>query len=391
MYLLWLSLNVFRKCLRLGRLPHYIIEGVNLFDGKLSKVKQKRLLVYVDSMIKDNLQDVFHIDIDNTGRRLRACSMRRFVHGGEQRRVSICNSISLLLKYDCVTTFLSRLMDTICLLSSNNTFEEDMPHVLRNALECYRNSRLKTAALKFIKYVHAFQNSIQSSECLRLGHVVNSGTVSRFQYSLNSDVASGRLKLASVLYCGGNLQAAVRVLEDVERRYHSNVKAVCGWRGNGGKDIMISGNTETQFAFCVSFFRQELYCIPFILLFEMNRNRFEDELDERSYNEHKWMLSAEVDALPFLYYLQYLTYEGLGERYNQLRALEVLELYLGDNRNKLFHQETAINFLGHCYEMEEDYEAALHYYRESLRWGNKNNAANWHLARVHPIIYGNIF
>ncbi|KAH3896923.1 uncharacterized protein LOC127864490 [Dreissena polymorpha] len=47
MSVLLLCLHLLRRWLRLGRLPHYIIEGVNLFDGKLSKLLQKRLLVYI--------------------------------------------------------------------------------------------------------------------------------------------------------------------------------------------------------------------------------------------------------------------------------------------------------------------------------------------------------
>ena len=76
-FLLLLCLQVLRKWLRLGCLPHYIIEGVNLFDGKLSIVQQRRLLQHVNYLIKNDLQDLFHIDIDNLGCRLQACGVRR--------------------------------------------------------------------------------------------------------------------------------------------------------------------------------------------------------------------------------------------------------------------------------------------------------------------------
>jgi len=45
---------------------------------------------------------------------------------------------------------------------------------------------------------------------------------------MNMDVASTRVKLASMLYCKGDLQLAADVLEDVERRYDSTVQAMCG-------------------------------------------------------------------------------------------------------------------------------------------------------------------
>ncbi|KAH3740564.1 hypothetical protein DPMN_047270 [Dreissena polymorpha] len=54
MFLLVQCLHVLRRWLRLERLPHYIIEGVNLFDGKISMLLQKRLLVYIESLIRNN-------------------------------------------------------------------------------------------------------------------------------------------------------------------------------------------------------------------------------------------------------------------------------------------------------------------------------------------------
>ncbi|KAH3870350.1 hypothetical protein DPMN_033532 [Dreissena polymorpha] len=109
------------------------------------------------------------------------------------------------------------------------------------------------------------------------------------------DVASSRLKLASILYCGGHLHAAVRVLEDVERRYHNRVKAVCSSRSiEGDRDFHVfadmhsanrDGFSEPPFAFCVRMFRQESYCTPFILLFEMNRNIAEEKVEARDYFE----------------------------------------------------------------------------------------------------------
>ncbi|KAH3820897.1 hypothetical protein DPMN_122646 [Dreissena polymorpha] len=102
------------------------------------------------------------------------------------------------------------------------------------------------------------------------------------------------------------------------------------------------------------------------------------------------MDSAEVDAGPFLYYLQYLTYRTLGERDKQLHALRVLKSYIFDIRNhtNLYHTETAVNLLGHCCEKEEDYEGALHYYELSLRRRDANNAANWHVRHVLRLING---
>ncbi|XP_052239716.1 uncharacterized protein LOC127850612 isoform X3 [Dreissena polymorpha] len=395
MFVLLLCLHVLRQCLRLGRLPHYIIEGVNLFDGKLSKLLQTRLLVYIDSLIRNNLQDVFCIGIDNISCRLQACSMRHTVQAGELRGVFLHNSIRLLLKFEYLQT----------LKQSHTTFEHKLKYVICNCFECFeksRNAMSKTAALELIKHFYALHISVQSSYYLRLQNVLDCVNIRRVQYSLNSDVASSRLKFASMLYCSGHLQAAVRVLEDVERRYHSEVKAVCIVRRlEGDRDLkvfanMLAGNKEEEiselpFAFCVRFVRQESYCTPAMLLFEMNRNITQEEVANRLLVETLWMDSAEVDARPFLYYMQYITYGGLGERDKQLHAMGVLEAYIDTcirNQLNLYHLETALNLLGHCYEMEGDYAGALDYYELSLSDERTNNAANWHILRIMRLISG---
>ncbi|XP_052257105.1 uncharacterized protein LOC127862152 [Dreissena polymorpha] len=402
MFLLWRCLQVLRKSLRMGRLPHYIIEGVNLFDGKLSRVQQRRLLVYVDSMIRNNLQDVFYIDIDEIGCRLQARSVRRIGQAGELGRICLSNSISLLLKFDCLASLYMSLRGLLNKKpSSNTTFEKEIQCLLRNAFEYCTNVRLKNVALELIKHLYSLHISIQASKCLRLQNAVESDIIRRFQYSLNLDVASSRLKLASLLYCSGHIHAAVRVLEDVERRYYRKVKAVCGCRYmKGERDRRVLGNTlsgncvkgcsELTFALCVKFFRQESHCIPFILLFEMNRNITEEEVAQRDFVDKQWMDSAEVDALPFLYYLQYLTYGRLGERNKQIHAWRTLESYLCDARTSInrHHNETALNLVGHIFEMEGYYYCALYYYRESLSVYDTNNAANLHVQRVLRLISG---
>ncbi|KAH3842125.1 hypothetical protein DPMN_115613 [Dreissena polymorpha] len=278
MFLLRLCLHVLRRWLRLGRLPHYIIKGVNLFDGKLSKLLQKRLLVYIDSLIRYNLQDVFYMCIDNIGCQfIQACSIRHSVQAGELRGVCLRKIIRFLLKFECLKraeNLLSRFIEHV-IRSSQTTFEPYLKYLKRNVLEISTNVISKTAALECIAHLFALQLSVQSSYYLRLRNVLDSKHIRRVQYSFISDVASSRLKFASMLYCSGHLQAAVRVLEDVERRYHSKVKAVCGCRDiKEYRDLkvfanMLSGNTDSgirkeQFALCVRFVRQETYCTPCI-------------------------------------------------------------------------------------------------------------------------------
>ncbi|KAH3716545.1 hypothetical protein DPMN_059269 [Dreissena polymorpha] len=399
--LLLLCLQVLRQWLRFRKFRHYIIKGVNLFNGKMSFAQQSRLLQYVEYLMKSDMHDLFYIDIDKLGYRLQGCGIRHTGQAGEVLgRICKHKSISLSLTFERLRNILIHLRVITSKIEHPNTiFEQDLNCKLRNCFEYYTNAKLKSAALEFINHLFALYNSMQSSKYLRQRNHAFSEIIRRFKYSLNTDIASSHLKLASVLYCFGNLQAAVRVLEDVERRYHSKVKAVCGCRHDKGQsDLqvfanMISDNCdnvlcERPFAFCVKFVREEAYCAPYILWFEMKRNMTEEEVAQRDYIDKEWMHYAEVDARPFLHYLQYLTYGGLGERDKQLHVLGIFESYVFDPRNKIsmYHIETVLNLLGHCYEMEGNYEGALHYYAVSLSLYRTNNAANWHIQRVHRLI-----
>ncbi|KAH3851835.1 hypothetical protein DPMN_094322 [Dreissena polymorpha] len=301
-----------------------------------------------------------------------------------------------MLKFECLEQCLSCERTLL-----NTSLEHDIHYTIRNVFEYMfsTNARLETISFVVVKHLFAFQNSIQSSNCLRLRSVLGNESIRRFKYILNTDLASCRLKLASILYCSGHLRAVARVLEDLERIYHSKVKAVCGCvELEGDRDLqvfadMLSGHSvnefsKPQFACCVRFLRQEVYCTPVILLFKMNRNMSEKEVAQRGYADKQWMDNAVVDSRPFLHYLQYLTYRGLGEREKQLHVLGVLEFNICDTRKQiqLYHPNTALHLLGHCYEMEGDYDSALHYYDESLRCcGTTNNAANWHVQRVRRV------
>jgi len=75
----------------------------------------------------------------------------------------------------------------------------------------------------------------------------------------------------------------------------------------------------TKLAFCDRFLRDEKFCAPQFVWCEMCRGA-EDEEQYRSNAERKWMNWAEVDARPFMLYLEYLTFRALGVRHRQQEA-----------------------------------------------------------------------
>jgi len=88
------------------------------------------------------------------------------------------------------------------------------------------------------------------------------------------------------------------------------------------------------------------------------------------------------NALPFMLYLQYLTFGGLRERQRQLLALEGLKNICTNHFRSLYHPMTVVNLLGHCEEMEGHMERALGIYNASRDSMPRNNAANLHILRL---------
>jgi len=121
---------------------------------------------------------------------------------------------------------------------------------------------------------------------------------------------------------------------------------------------------------------QEIFCAPGVLWLEMVRD-VSDDLNYRNSLERAWMDWAEVDAVPFLFYLQYLNYGSLGARQRQQTALQRLV-----DTEPVFHPETVLNIIGHCWEIEGLPQLAEIAYRRSLNILSRNNAANWHLRHL---------
>ena len=108
----------------------------------------------------------------------------------------------------------------------------------------------------------------------------------------------------------------------------------------------------------------------------------------RDIAERDWMNWAVVDSRPFLNYLQYLTFRGLGLRHRQLHALCSLHFSINDGikQKQVFHPETATNLFAHCLEIEGRIDDALHYYLASQAYMPRNNAANLHIRRLTNVL-----
>jgi len=380
-------LHTLREFLIQGECPHYIVENVDLFDQKLCRECQVRLEKQIRAMIQDDMHVLFNLQIDDLGERLMQIPQQ--VDRFPDQSASICGKLAQQM-YSLYLVSFHGICKHLCDNRRNGFYQCAIN--LINALRLQQDNGTFTQFV--FKNLLSSLASVASSYCIQTAQAVPREVWQLYSETLDTDVASSRLKLASMLYCRGDLQRSAIVLDDVQQRLDDSVTSVCGCIPLDRQPseafceyALRNGNLQTitrKVSFCVRFLRQEMYCAPAILWFEMNRG-VGDDVNHRSALERDWMDWAVVDARPFMLYLQYLTFGGLGERQRQLQALQGLfDICRNDDElsRNLAHPETNANLLGHCLEMEGEQLRALLLYIASRYDMPRNNAANLHIQRL---------
>jgi len=397
-------LQTILEFLNKGECPHFIVEEVDLFDGKLCRECQLSLEQAIQGMIQDDMHVLFHLQSDDLGQRLMALPHDVRPFPGDDVNAGICGKLAR----DMFEQYLMKVRTTCSRLC--NSAEADVITSLNNEINILESLALNARTtqydknyIKFIaKYLMSVKASVTSSSCIQSGDSLPQDIWQLYGESLNTDVASSKLKLASMHYCQGELQRAASVLNEVEFDLDDSVQPVCGCRREPHGDNLSKAFCEytvqndshdqltKKLAFCVRFLREEKFCAPRFLWCEMFR-AVGDDVDHREYTERQWMDWAEVDAGPFLLYLQYLTYRGLGVRHRQIEAFDRLNDIVTsvDKLNQLYHEETVLNLFGHCCELEGDVQMASLVYNLSLIIMPRNNAANWHKQRLEWMLNNN--
>ncbi|XP_052787689.1 uncharacterized protein LOC128222636 [Mya arenaria] len=380
-----------------GYCPHYIIPEVNLFEGKITRRYQLLLLGKIKENLNNNLMILYDLQYDSLGQRFRNPTTDMF-----ETRSTICRKIDNVLAGDLIKQVNIRFLDM-----ANNELNPEQYLRLFTVLSIIPEddyiihilTRYERRVISVLKpLIYSFLASVTSSFYIQHELQFTQEIILFYERSLDTDVTSSRLKLASMLYCRGDFRRAADVLNNVERRYDDNVHAVCGCGRRFrsveppellSEKIMNDWNYDTaiqKVAHCVRFTRFEVFCVPQILLYEMNR-AVNDDVQFRDVTERRWMDMAVVDSRPYLFYLQYITYGKLGLRHRQVQAhRNLINCFRNQEMiNTMYHPETADNLLGHCWEMEGNLLEALRCYRNSINNVPRNNAANWHIRRLRAM------
>ncbi|XP_060573998.1 uncharacterized protein LOC132731764 [Ruditapes philippinarum] len=370
--------------------PHFIIPGNNLMRGKILPAVKPYILEILNNIIDSEGLALLWIKCDDLGSRLHL----KFSNLCAIKKGDI---ISETLLYNLAISISGTLIETYYHLKDRSPNEA--VEILKNFISKAFNSQYegldKTASHLLLPWYCTILGSVLASLNIYHYNIVSADALKLISLGMNTDVASSKLKLASILYCVQELQKADLVLSEIERRYDLQiVEPICichefkrGPRRQGFFELCDNHNEDViQYATasCVTFLPCEIHCVPIELRYEMYRSTQEDRMF-RTFQENFWMDYAVVDSLPYLYFLQYKVYSHLGRHDRKQAALFKLTRTITVEPN-LGHRETALNLLGKCMEQEGRAGDALQCYLMSLSIRGRNNAAKIHINTLLSVL-----
>ncbi|XP_045191405.2 uncharacterized protein LOC123548308 [Mercenaria mercenaria] len=369
--------------------PHFIIPGNNLMRGHISHAYKPYILEILKYIINSEGRALLEIECDDLGARIQL-KLSNLHSEFEIKSSDISGDLILSIAQLSALNIEPRLYSI-----TNSSYKEAIQTLLKYIFKLVIISNQcqgldKTACSLIVSCFCTTLGSILASLNIQQYNALSAEALTLISCGLNTDVASSKLKLASMLHCLGDTQREDIVLRDIEESYELNiVEPVCTCHAfirqpyrRGFYALADNHNEEAiQYttASCVTFLPCEINCVPHELRHEMFRSTQED-LAFRGRDDY-WMDWAVVDSLPYLYYLQYKTCRNLGKHEEKQRALFNLIRTI-DQEPNLGHRETALNLLGQCMEQEDRAKDSLECYLLSLNERERNNAAKFHICRL---------
>ncbi|XP_045204240.2 uncharacterized protein LOC123557081 [Mercenaria mercenaria] len=341
---------------------HFLIPRNNLMRGHISLEYKPYILEILLYIINSEGRVLLEIECDGLCARL----WLKLSYLLSFKTNDIVSGQLLHLTARCVDQF---LLEYTIIFIRNSGYAEAIQQLLKAIFKLVITSTQcqgldKTASSLMARWYCTTLGSVLASLNIQQHNAISAEALTWVSLGLNTDVASGKLKLASMFYCIGDTQRAEIVLRDIERSYDLNiVEPIClcncvindqAFRREFNA-ICDNHNEEVikyTTANCVKFLPCEINCVPHELRHEMFRSTQEDLAFRGLIFVDGWMDLAVVDSLPYLYFLQYKTYSSLGRQEDKQRALSNVVRTINQEPN-LGHRETAMNLLGQCMEKED--------------------------------------
>ncbi|XP_053402816.1 uncharacterized protein LOC128558055 [Mercenaria mercenaria] len=226
-------LTVLQNFVRKENCPHFVIPKNNLMAGRISPHNKVRVFEILQKIIQSKGQSLLEIPMDDLGKRLQVKMKMGEAFQYHVTPAQMYATISTLLLYN-ITISISR--NHTCLLESmhdgNEMMYKRLSDITLTLTRMYRAmglNSLEKSALKLLAPLPSSSlGSVIASHNIYTTHSISPEALGWFSTGLHSDVSSGGLKLASALYCVGDMERAEFVLRNIEEKYDLNtVEPAC--------------------------------------------------------------------------------------------------------------------------------------------------------------------
>ncbi|KAH3727353.1 uncharacterized protein LOC127853806 [Dreissena polymorpha] len=400
-------LATLRRFLKRRYCPHFTIENVNLFDGKIERREFPKLVDKITCVSNSLRTKIENIQMDNIGK-----TLIEFSTANNERNRTFTNNSALLkavlsISYTSAHYFYGFEF-------SDKPVNERMVliEIEQTRLENYYRAPLE----KYRKYDYALYDLISTLACmgasayleqktkgLEFNHAGINRARKMYSLSLESDIIGNYMRYASFLFCNREYDEACIYFDLIEKQIEedktSNLIFQFFVSPSESLALQIAKQSHKQsfkqiWSVFLIFRPAEAMCVPEFLRYEMYRASFGDSTSGFSFPFYSRFGCICVQIEPYLYYLQYVTYRKLHKELQQSKALMKLSTYteiikptrLISECDELFltfaHFDTSLNMLGHCLELEQKLKSAWKTYTTSLHMVPDDNASLLHIIRL---------
>ncbi|KAH3784123.1 uncharacterized protein LOC127842177 [Dreissena polymorpha] len=391
-------LTTLKRWLKVRYCPQYTTVNVNLFAGKLRWNEFPVLIEFFTNIIRNDVSCLRNVKMDDLGKRI-SSNYTDSTNGIPFEELDIVVATKMLNymignSYGFYTMSMFAAVDTSKVIKDHARYIQKLETINQTS-----TGYIRSAVSVILPFRYSIQAVMKASLCIGENQTLPQEIFALCEKSLMSDVTSSRLKLASIYFLQCRFEEAAAILKQVNALISNQVIPFSPFfsfsNHKFGSELLgrrkeFLHMLQNEVAVCTIFNRHEMNCVPRQLVAEFYRTVTAEDAGCRLYRDY-WMDLAVVNSLPYMYYLQYLTFRITGLISDKDSALNNLQYYVlsKDLWKDQYHMEFSLNLIGHCWELEGYLSQAWRVYKFSVKLKPQNNAAYWHMFRmIGGLIYG---
>ncbi|KAL3859414.1 hypothetical protein ACJMK2_009637 [Sinanodonta woodiana] len=358
--------------------PNYFIPAENMFLDK------------VNGPVERNLSDMLHDLLRQKGRYL---TMIPYDGIGQKLNIACQSPITPINDEKNDITRYMMLVTMMNLVNIRTTWFKLLRYGVQITSPLFKrlSSHAVRQEIRTILQIFYCSNigSHLASQCLKQQTVDQVGLNMAYEFLLlgsASDVASGKLKLATFYHLQNNVILAEKILQNIKNNYTVLVSNVLTEEIKDyiifrivNENISATDVVRYLLAFPVPYLPSEMYCTPKALIPEMFRSTgtWQGSLDLCLDHWQEW---AVVDPKIYLYFLQHQCYHQQNKITHKMVALNNMIWVI--RHEQLKYKDTALNLLAFCLKEDGSLIQSYTVLSMSMKLKNHHNAAKWHIARL---------